>query len=84
MPALVSLVMCRNFSYKYCIFKKQVVLHTMPVTMGIMEILTVNKISRLMIDNPFADNAPVMEKPVVCFALVPCMNNTCVKVLICT
>ena len=65
----------------YSIFKKQVVLHTMPITIGITEILTVNNISWLMIDNPLAANAPLMEKPVACFALVSCMNNTCVKVL---
>ena len=79
MPTLTSLEMCRNFSYKYSIFKKQ--LHTLPVTMEIMEILNVNKISRTMVHNPFAVNVPLMKEPVACFALVSCMNNTCVKVL---
>ena len=70
MPTLVSLEMCRNFSYKHYIFKTEVILHTMPVTMAIIAILTVNKIRRLMIDNPFTANVSFMEKPVFCFALV--------------
>ena len=58
----------------------------MPVTMGIMEVLTVNKMSRLIIAyclllNPFVVNAPLIEKPVACFALVSCMKNTFPKKL---
>ena len=78
---LVLLEMCRNFSYKHYIFKTEVVLHTKPGTMGTTEILTGNKISRLIIDNPFTANVPFMEKPVSCFALVSCIKNNCVKVL---
>ena len=42
------------FHLKCVSHKKQVVLHTIPVTMGIMDIVTVNKISRLMSENPVA------------------------------